>query len=68
MWNYYYSEAISGEEFLVSADSLEEADMIAEAVCEDIADAHNDGSWDYDMRYHGIVSDWEAEIMGLDTY
>jgi hypothetical protein len=66
MKHYLYEEEISGEEFIVGANNIEEADEYAEDVCKSIADNWNDG--EYKMRYICRLTDEEAEASGLDEY
>lgn len=55
MFHYLFEDYETGEEFLVGADSPEEAIKIAE---ENFSDP--------ELQYE--VSDYEAEISGLDEY
>lgn len=66
MNHYFFSEVISGEQFLVGADSEVEAILIAEGIAEDIGHQWNDGEWE--LACHGEVTEEEAEDSGLDEY
>ena len=68
MKNFYFSEEVSGEEFLVGAHSYEEAYAIALDIAKDLAVQYGDHPFDYELEYHGTLSDWEAENSGLDEY
>ena len=61
MKHYYIIEENYGEEFLVGADSLEEALEIAKEVY---------GEEDEPTKFHYVctMTDWEAENSGLDEY
>ena len=66
MKHYFFSELISGEQFLVGADNEEEAIIIAEGIAEEIAHQWNDDEWE--LACHGEVTEEEAEASGLDEY
>ena len=55
MKHYLFEDWVSGEEFIVGAYTLEEAEAIAS---ENFADP----------VFHCILSEWEAENSGLDEY
>ena len=65
MKHYYFIENESGEEFIVGANSLNEAWEIARDVAQSIEDyeqIRSDLSFEYEM------TDEEAENSGLDEY
>ena len=66
MKHYFFSELISGEQFLVGADNEEEATIIAEGIVDEIARQWNDGEWEFTC--YGEVTEEEAEDSGLDEY
>ena len=66
MKHFFFYEYNTGEEFLVGADTLAEAKRVAEDVARHIA--NNYGEDDFDVRYGYEMSDWEAEVSGLDEY
>lgn len=66
MKHYHFIEEISGEEFLVYADSDTDAWGIAEDVAYDIGIQWNEGA--YNLAAYGTMSEWEAEYSGLDEY
>lgn len=66
MKHYLFEEMISGEEFIVGADGIGEAGLIAEGIAQDIGDEYNDGKW-Y-LRYLDELTEEEAEASGLDEY
>lgn len=55
MYNYLFTDENTGEEFLVYAQNVQQAIEIAEDYFEAPA-------------FDSEVSDFEAEMMGLDTY
>ena len=55
MKEYLFYDEVSGEEFLVETDMKEKAILCARAYFEK-------------PKFCGEVSNWEAEMMGLDTY
>ena len=61
MKHYYIIEESTGEEFLVGADSLEEAFEIAREVFEEDEEPPC-------FYYVCTMTDWEAENSGLDEY
>lgn len=65
MKHFYFVENESGEEFIVGANNLQEAKIIAEGVAQDIEveyGIHYDLSFEYEM------TEEEAENSGLDEY
>ena len=65
MKHFYFIEEENGEEFLVGARTLAEAQATAEDVADSIAKryaVHPDLSYEYEM------TDEEAEDSGLDEY
>lgn len=65
MRHYYFIESETGEEFIVGADTLEEAWMIAEDVGDQIA---TDYAVRVDLEFLCEMTDEEAEMSGLDEY
>lgn len=65
MKHYYFIESETGEEFIVGADTLEEAWMIAEDVGDQIF--HESGELT-DLEFLYEMTDEEAEASGLDEY
>ena len=65
MRHFYFSEENSGEEFLVGADTLEEATIQAEQIAADIASGMEE---EPDLLYWYEMSEEEAESSGLDEY
>jgi hypothetical protein len=59
--NYWFSEVNSGEEFFVQTTNEAEAWAIAEQVFDDTDE-------EIDLHLIDVVSDAEAECVGLDTY
>ena len=68
MFHYLFAEEISGEQFLVGANTKDEAVLVAASVCEDIAQIWNGNKDDYEMHFYGIMTEEEAEMSGLDEY
>lgn len=67
MTHYLFEEMISGEAFIVGADCMGEAALIAEGIAEDIGKEENDdGEW-Y-LRFLDELTEEEAEMSGLDEY
>lgn len=66
MKHYLFEEIISGEEFIVGADCMGEASLIAEGIAQDIGEQENDGEW-Y-LRFLDELTEEEAEASGLDEY
>lgn len=65
MKHFYFVENESGEEFIVGANNLQEAKLIAEEVADNIGVNYGiapDLSFEYEM------TDEEAEDSGLDEY
>ena len=65
MKHYYFIESETGEEFIVGADTLEEAWMIAKDVGDQIA---ADYAVRVDLEFLYEMTDEEAETSGLDEY
>ena len=69
MYHYYFTERNSGEEFIVGADSLEEAWETADEVAATIRQLYDEGAgfatW---VCYEYEMTDEEAEASGLDEY
>lgn len=55
MHNYLFCDGVTGEEFLVYAQNRAQAIVIANEYFEE-------------PQFDSEVSDYEAEMMGLDTY
>lgn len=68
MKHFLFTEEISGEQFLVGADTKDEAVLVATSICEDIARTWNENENDYEMHFYGTRTDEEAEMSGLDEY
>ena len=66
MKHYLFEERLTREEFIVSADCLGEAGLIAEGIAQDIGEEYNEGG--YLLRFIDELSDDEAEMSGLDEY
>lgn len=56
--NYLYEFTKSGERIFVQADTIEEAEEILEYYEFD----------EEEIEYLGEFEDWEAEMLGYDTY
>ena len=69
MKHFYFIERNSGEEFIVGADTLEEAWDIANEVAANIREMYDEGigfaTW---MCYEYEMTEEEAEASGLDEY
>ena len=65
MKHFYFSEENSGEEFIVGADTLEEATIKAEQIAADIASGMEE---EPELLYWYEMSEEEAESSGLDEY
>jgi hypothetical protein len=65
MKHYYFIENNTGEEFLVGADTLKEAEIIADDVGIDIANNYGEYA---DVEYQYEMTEFEAENSGLDEY
>jgi hypothetical protein len=65
MKHYYFIENNTGEEFIVGANSLKEAEIIADDVGIDIANNYGEYS---DVEYQYEMTEFEAEASGLDEY
>lgn len=68
MKHFLFVERISGEKFLVSAKTLEDAWDIAEDVARNIAEQWNTTIDDCDLLFNSILDDFDAEACGLDEY
>ena len=64
--HFWFEETISGEEFIVGAESLTVALGIAEGIGADIGNQYNDD--EYEIEFWGELTDEEAEASGLDEY
>lgn len=65
MNHYYFIERNSGEEFIVGADTLEEAKIMAEDIAREIAENYGETP---DLTYEYEMTDEEAEMSSLDEY
>ena len=65
MKHFYFIENNTGEEFLVGADNLSMATIIAEDVAFQISLNYGEIS---DLSYEYEMTDEEAEASGLDEY
>ena len=65
MKHFYFSEENSGEEFIVGADTLEEAIEKAKGIAADIASGMEE---EPELLYWYEMSEEEAESSGLDEY
>ena len=65
MRHYYFIENNTGEEFIVGADILEEAMIMAESIAAEIAENYGETP---DLTYEYEMTDEEAEMSGLDEY
>jgi len=65
MKHFYFSEENSGEEFLVGADTLEEATEQAKGIAADIASGTGE---EPELLYWYEMTEEEAEASGLDEY
>lgn len=65
MKHYYFIENNTGEEFLVGADTLKEAEIIADDVGIDIANNYGEYA---DVEFMYEMDEEEAEASGLDEY
>lgn len=66
MRHYLFEEKLSGEEFIVGADCMGEAEFIAKGIAEDIGEEYNEGA--YLLSFVDELTDDEAEMSGLDEY
>ena len=64
MKHFLFTEEMTGEQFLVSADDELSAILIAQQVGENIADWYGNDS--YVITSHGEMTEEEAEVSGLD--
>ena len=65
MKHFYFGEEVSGEEFIVGADTLEEATEQAKEIAADIAHQYNE---EPELLYWYEMTEEEAEASGLDEY
>lgn len=65
MNHYFFIENNCGEQFIVGADTLEEAKIMAEGIAADIAEYYGE---EPDLSYEYEMTDEEAEASGLDEY
>lgn len=66
MKHYLFKEMISGEEFIIGANCIGEAGMVAEGIAQDIGEEYNNGA--YYLRFLDELTEEEAEMSGLDEY
>lgn len=66
MRHYLFEEKLSGEKFIVGADCMGEAGLIAEGIAQDIGREYNEGG--YLLQFIDELTDEEAEASGLDEY
>lgn len=66
MRHYLFEEKLTGEEFIVGADCMGEAKLIAEGIAQDIGEEYNEGG--YLLGFIDELTDDEAEMSGLDEY
>lgn len=66
MRHYLFEEKLTGEEFIVGADCMGEAGLIAEGIAQDIGEEYNEGG--YLLQFIDELTDEEAEMSGLDEY
>ena len=64
--HFWFEETISGEEFIVGAESLTIARGIAEGIGADIGSQYNED--EYEIRFMCELTDEEAEAIGFDEY
>lgn len=65
MKHFYFIENNTGEEFIVGADTLGGAMILAEDIAYDIAEYYGKTP---DLSYEYEMTDEEAEMSGLDEY
>ena len=65
MKHYLFCEENTGEEFLVGANDVKTAKIMAKEIARDIAANYDE---DADLNYYGEITDEEAEASGLDEY
>lgn len=68
MKHFLFEERLSGEEFIVGADNLDEAELIAEGIAPDIGEEYNGGVNNYYLYFVDELTEEEAEASGLDEY
>ena len=67
MRHYLFSEEVTGEEFIVGADSEDEAHEAAFEIGVDLVEMWEPGEVP-ELICYGEISDEEAEASGLDEY
>lgn len=65
MRHFLYCEMNSGEEFIVGANTLGEAEFAAEGIAADIGRYYGEEA---DLHYTCELTEEEAEASGLDEY
>lgn len=65
MKHYYFIENNTGEEFLVGANTLKEAEIVAYDVAVEIANNYGELA---DVEFQYEMSEFVAENSGLDEY
>lgn len=65
MKHYLFCEENTGEEFIVGANDVKTAKIMAKEIARDIAANYDE---DADLNYYGEITDEEAEASGLDEY
>ena len=65
MKHFLFVERISGEEFLVGAENLDDAWIIAEDVARSIAEQWNTDVDDYELLYADILDDFEKFLIPI---
>jgi hypothetical protein len=63
--HYYFTELETGEEFIVGAEDLTKAYVIAFEVGADIGSCYNVKPY---VMYEYEMTEWEADVSGLDEY
>jgi hypothetical protein len=66
MKHFYFTELNTGEEFIVGADTLSEAMVVAEEIGIDIVNNYGAGLPKVKFEYE--MTEFEAEASGLDEY
>ena len=65
MKHYLFCEENTGEEFIVGANDVKTAKIMAKEIARDIAANYDE---DADLNYYGEITDEEAESSGLDEF
>lgn len=65
MLNYIFHEEATGEEFIVQAGSSKQALEIAIDICEEMSDYYGESCA---IDSYQRISEYEAEMLGLDVY